>query len=207
MFRTVNDQPTLWDSILPPELLVLPVELGRVDELLDDPVFFAPFAAYFDARIGRPSIPMETYLRLMFLKFRYRLGYESLCREVSDSISWQRFCRIPFGTRVPHPTTLMKITTRCGEDAVTGLNEALLAKAAAAKLLRTDKVRADTTVIAAAVSYPTDSGLLGQGDRFDGPDRGADQSRRRRDPYSVTGPAALGWAAGPLHCRQAETTR
>jgi IS5 family transposase len=160
VFRTVNDQPTLWDSILPPELLVLPVELGRVDALLEDPVFFAPFAAYFDARIGRPSIPMETYLRLMFLKFRYRLGYESLCREVSDSISWQRFCRIPFGTRVPHPTTLMKITTRCGDDAVTGLNEALLTKAAAAKLLRIDRVRADTTVITAAVSYPTDSGLL-----------------------------------------------
>ena len=160
MFRTVNDQPTLWDAILPAELLVLPVELSRVDELLDDPVFFAPFAKYFDARIGRPSIPMETYLRLMFLKFRYRLGFESLCREVADSISWQRFCRIPFGTRVPHPTTLMKITTRCGEDAVAGLNEALLAKAASAKLLRTDKVRADTTVIAAAVAYPTDSGLL-----------------------------------------------
>lgn len=160
MFRTVNDQPTLWDSILPPELLVLPVELGRVDALLDDPVFFAPFAGYFDARIGRPSIPMETYLRLMFLKFRYRLGYESLCREVSDSISWQRFCRIPFGTRVPHPTTLMKITTRCGDDAVAGLNEALLTKAATAKLLRTDKVRADTTVVEAAVAYPTDSGLL-----------------------------------------------
>ena len=160
MFRTVNDQPTLWDAILPPELLVLPVELGRVDALLDDPVFFAPFAAHFDARIGRPSIPVETYLRLMFLKFRYRLGYESLCREVADSISWQRFCRIPFGTRVPHPTTLMKITTRCGDDAVAGLNEALLAKAAAAKLLRTDKVRADTTVVEAVVAYPTDSGLL-----------------------------------------------
>ena len=160
MFRTVNDQPTLWDSILPAELLVLPVELGRVDGLLDDPVFFAPFAAYFDARIGRPSIPMETYLRLMFLMFRYRLGYESLCREVADSISWQRFCRIPLGMRVPHPTTLMKITTRCGDDAVAGLNEALLAKAATAKVLRTDKVRADTTVVEAAVAYPTDSGLL-----------------------------------------------
>jgi IS5 family transposase len=160
VFITVNDQPTLWDAILPPELLVLSVELGRVDGLLDDPVFFAPFAAHFDARIGRPSIPMETYLRLMFLKFRYRLGYESLCREVGDSISWQRFCRIPFGTRVPHPTTLMKITTRCGDDAVAGLNEALLAKASQAKLLRTDKVRADTTVVEAAVAYPTDSGLL-----------------------------------------------
>ncbi|ATO63012.3 ISNCY-like element ISMav10 family transposase [Mycobacterium avium] len=162
MFKTVNDQPTLWDAILPSELLVLPAELARVDALLDDAVFFAPFATYFDAWIGRPSIPMETYLRLMFLKFRYRLGYESLCREVADSISWQRFCRIPFGTRVPHPTTLMKITTRCGGEAVAALNEALLVKAADAKLLRTDRVRADTTVVCADVGYPTDSGLLAQ---------------------------------------------
>jgi transposase, IS5 family len=163
VLRTVSDQPTLWDAILPCELLVLPTELARVDALLDDRVFFAPFAAYFDARIGRPSIPMETYLRLMFLKFRYRLGYEPLCREVADSISWQRFCRIPLGTRVPHPTTLMKITSRCGDDAVAGLNEALLVKAAAGKLLRTDKVRADTTVVEADVGYPTDSGLLANG--------------------------------------------
>ncbi|MFL6084495.1 MAG: ISNCY family transposase [Mycobacterium sp.] len=153
----------MWDAILPAELLVLPAELARVDALLDDPVFFAPFAAHFDARIGRPSIPMETYLRLMFLKFRYRLGYESLCREVADSISWQRFCRIPLGTRVPHPTTLMKITSRCGDAAVSGLNEALLVKAAAGKLLRTDKVRADTTVVEGDVGYPTDSGLLARG--------------------------------------------
>jgi transposase, IS5 family len=163
VLRTVSEQPTLWEAILPSELLVLPTELARVDALLDDPVFFAPFAAYFDARIGRPSIPMETYLRLMFLKFRYRLGYELLCREVADSISWQRFCRIPLGTRVPHPTTLMKITSRCGDTAVAGLNEALLVKAAAGKLLRTDKVRADTTVVQADVGYPTDSGLLAKG--------------------------------------------
>jgi hypothetical protein len=30
---------------------------------------------------------VECYLRLMFLKFRYRLGYESLCAEVSDPVS------------------------------------------------------------------------------------------------------------------------
>jgi IS5 family transposase len=47
-----------------------------------------------------------------------------------------------------------------GGVAQRGLNEALLAKAAAAKLLRTDKVRADTTVVEADVAYPTDSGLL-----------------------------------------------
>jgi transposase, IS5 family len=54
----------------------------------------------------------------------------------------------------------MKLTTRCGEAAVAGCNEALLAKAAQAKLLRTTRLRADTTVVEADVVYPTDSGLL-----------------------------------------------
>ena len=160
MFRTIGDQPSLWESLLPEEVLRLPGELARVDALLDDPVFFAPFARYFDPLIGRPSTPVECYLRLMFLKFRYRLGFESLCAEVSDSITWRRFCRIPLDGKVPHPTTLIKLTTRCGETAVAGLNEALWAKAAQDKLLRTARVRADTTVIAANVAYPTDSGLL-----------------------------------------------
>src|SRR6201993_1886535 len=156
MFRTIGDGPSLWEAGLPPELLRLPEELARVDALLDDPAFFAPFAPHFHPLTGRPSTPVEWYLRLMFLKFRYRLGYESLCAEVSDSISWRRFCRIPLDAKVPHPTTLMKLTTRCGSAAVDGLNEALLARAAGAKLLRTARVRADTTVISANVAYPTD---------------------------------------------------
>lgn len=64
---------------------------------------------------------------------------------------------------MPHPTTLMKITTRCGEGTVEALNEALLAKAAEAKVVKTNKVRADTTVVEANVAYPTDSGLLAKG--------------------------------------------
>src|SRR3954452_13421946 len=134
MLRTRNSQPTLFESILPDELLRLPAELARVDALLDDEAFFAPFAGFFDPTWGRPSIPMETYLRLMFLKFRYRLGYESLCAEVTDSISWRRFCRIDIAARVPHPTTLMKITTRCGERTIVALNEALVATAVQARV-------------------------------------------------------------------------
>lgn len=160
MLRTRNDQPSLWESVLPEVCLRLPVELARVDGWLDDERFFGPFRAHFDARIGRPSVPLETYLRLMFLKHRYQLGFETLCREVSDSISWRRFCRIDIDGRVPHPTTLMKITTRCGDQAVAQLNEVLLAKAVEAKLVKTGKVRADTTVVPANVEYPTDSGLL-----------------------------------------------
>jgi IS5 family transposase len=160
VFRTISGRLSPWELLLPAELLRVPEELARVDALLDDPAFFAPFAPYFHPVLGRPSTPIECYLRLMFLKFRYRLGYESLCAEVSDSISWRRFCRIGLDGKVPHPTTLMKLTTRCGEAAVAGLNEALWAKAVQAKLLRTARLRADTTVVPANVAYPTDSGLL-----------------------------------------------
>jgi IS5 family transposase len=201
VFRTVGDQVSIWESMLPVEVLVLPVELARVDALLDDPAFFAPFVRFFDPRIGRPSTPMETYLRLMFLKFRYRLGYESLCREVADSIAWRRFCRIGLDGSVPHPTTLMKLTTRCGSTAVDGLNEALLAKAAEAKLLRTTRLRADTTVVPANVSFPTDAGLLATAVRRNG---SADPSRRRRHPHESPGPVPVGRQACPRPRIEAE---
>jgi IS5 family transposase len=160
MLRTRNVQPSLWESVLPEVCLRLSAELERVDAWLDDERFFAPFVPHFSARMGRPSIPMETYLRLMFLKHRYRFGYETLCAEVSDSISWRRFCRIDIDGRLPHPTTLMKLTTRCGEQTIAALNEELLATAVQAGVVKTGKVRADTTVVSANVDYPTDSGLL-----------------------------------------------
>ena len=162
MLRTTNPQHSLWETILPEPCLGLPAELARVDALLDDPGFLAPLADHFDPHLGRPSIPLDTYLRMMFLKFRYQLGYELLCREVADSISWQRFCRIPLGGQMPHPTTLVKLTRRLGEPTVSALNEALLATAAEHKVLRTHRVRADTTVVAANICYPTDAGLLGR---------------------------------------------
>ena len=163
MLRTVNDGPTLWEAVIPQCLLGLPGDLAEIDELLDDERFFEPLRAFFDPTHGRPSIPRETYLRMMLLKYRYQLGFEPLCAEVADSLAWRRFCRIPLDGRVPHPTTLMKITKRCGQQAVDGLNEALLAKAHDDKLIRLDKVRADTTVVEANVAYPTDSGLRAKG--------------------------------------------
>ncbi len=161
--RTINAEPTLWDAILPECALRLPPGLAEIDAWLDDERFFEPFRPYFSARHGRPSIPIETYLRMMVLRFRYKLGFETLCAEVADSIAWRRFCRIPLDQTVPHPTTLLKITARCGTRAVERLNEALAAKAAEAKLVRLDRVRADTTVVEANVAYPTDSGLFAKG--------------------------------------------
>ena len=56
----------LWESLLPEEVLRLRGELARLGALLDDPAFFAPFAAHFEPLIGRPSTPVECYLRPMF---------------------------------------------------------------------------------------------------------------------------------------------
>jgi transposase, IS5 family len=55
VLRTIGDPVSLWESLLPAEVLRLPAELARVDALLDDPVFFAPFVPFFSLTAGRPS--------------------------------------------------------------------------------------------------------------------------------------------------------
>lgn len=163
MLVTINPNRTLWEALLPAECLEMAAELVAVDGLLDDPVFFEPYRKFFDPIWGRPSIPVETYLRLMFLKSRHGLSFEAVVREATDSLSWRRFCRVPLGEKMPHPTTLMKTTKRCGESTIEALNEALLAKAVAAHVVKSDKIRVDTTVVEGNVAYPTDSGLLAKG--------------------------------------------
>jgi transposase, IS5 family len=150
---------SLWESVLPAELRELPPELARVDAILDEERFLVPFRARLTARIGRPTIAIETYLRLMYLKHRYGLGYETLCKEVSDSFTWRRFCRIGIGGRVPDPTTLIKLTRRLGPELLEELNQAVLAIAVERKVLRSRRLRVDTTFVEADISVPTDSGL------------------------------------------------
>jgi transposase, IS5 family len=151
---------TLWEGLLPEEARQLPAELAAVDAYLDDERFLVPWETLFDRRLGRPSVPVDTLLRLLYLKHRYGLGYETLCKEVSDSISWRRFCRIGLDRPVPHPTTLVKLVRRAGPDVIEQLNQALVAKLTGDKLLRARKLRVDTTVVEADIDYPTDADLL-----------------------------------------------
>jgi len=152
--------PPAWDALWPPQAGRLPVELATIDADLDDERFIAPWRALFSRRLGRPSVPVPVLLRLLYLKHRYQLGYQTLCREVADSIAWRRFCRIPLDQPVPHPTTLSKLVGRAGPEVLGELNAALLAKLAAGQLLRCRKLRIDTTVIEADIDHPTDADLL-----------------------------------------------
>jgi IS5 family transposase len=138
-------------------------ELQAVDAFLDDERFLAPFRARFPSKRGRYTIPMETYLRLMFLKMRYQLGYETLVAEVTDSVSWRRFCRISLSGPVPDASTLIKLTNGRCKGLAQEVHDALVKKLTEKKLLRGRKVRVDTTVIEADIHYPTDVGLLAEG--------------------------------------------
>jgi IS5 family transposase len=160
VLRLRDPQGSLWDQLLPPPARTLSAELTAVDACLADERFFEPYLQRFRTMIGRPTVPVETYLRLMYLKHRYRLGYEMLVREVTDSLHWRRFCHLALDAPVPHPTTLSKLTRKYGADVLHALNRLLVQRAAECKLLRCRKLRIDTTVVQAPIEYPSDIGLL-----------------------------------------------
>ncbi len=163
MLRLENRQLSLWESVLPENIKKLSDELETISGILSDPRFFEPYRRKFNTRIGRPTVPIDVYHRLMYLKFRYQLGYESLVKEVTDSISWRLFCRIPLDGQVPHSTTLIKLTHKYGAEIVDEVNQLVLEKAKQQKLLRGKKLRVDTTVTESDIKYPTDAGLLADG--------------------------------------------
>jgi IS5 family transposase len=100
---SASEAESLWDEILPVEVKPLPGDLDRLDALLSDPGLLAPIGVRCERLLaetgassgrGRPTIAMDTYVRLMIVKHRSGYGYETLMREVSDSIHLRRFCRI-----------------------------------------------------------------------------------------------------------------
>jgi IS5 family transposase len=165
MLRLTSEQRDFWDYLLPEEARRMHPELQAVDAILDDERFLAPFRGRFSAKRGRYTIPMEAYLRMMYLKTEYQLGYESLVAEVTDSVSWRRFCRISLSGRVPDASTLIELTNGPCQGLVDEVNEALVKELAEKKVLRGRKVRVDTTVVEADIHYPTDAQLLADGVR------------------------------------------
>jgi IS5 family transposase len=165
---------SLWDEILPAEVKALPTDLQALDELLSDPVLLAPIAVRWERLLadagaqagrGRPTIAMDIYVRLMIVKHRSGWGYETLMREVSDSIHLRRFCRIGMTDRVPDESTVRKLTRRLGAEVVHEITRELIQKARREKRFRPRAARIDSTVVEADVRWPTDAGLAADGVR------------------------------------------
>ena len=109
---------SLFDLGLPVEVAELPGDLAALDRLLDDRALLAPIVAAWARQLawsGRPSVPMDRFVRLMIVKARSGgWGYETLMREVSDSLHLRRFCRIALTERVPDESTVRKLVRRLG---------------------------------------------------------------------------------------------
>ncbi|MDE3194481.1 MAG: transposase, partial [Chloroflexota bacterium] len=159
---------TLWETLLPDAVRALPEDLARADVLLRDARLLEPFRAQWRRSCprglvdGRPTLAMQTYVRLMVLRARCGWGYEALVREVADSIHLRRFCLIPLHARVPDESTVRKLTRRLGPEVTDALIREVIALAARERRFRARALRVDSTVVAADVRYPTDSGLCAQ---------------------------------------------
>src|SRR3954469_6163926 len=167
MLRLSGEQvESLFDLGLPVAVVELPAELAAVDQLLADPAVLAPIEASWaqDARwFGRPMIPMDRFVRLMIVKARSGWGYETLVREVSDSLHLRRFCRFGLWDRLPDESTVRKLVRRLGAEVVEDLCAQVIAggagPGAGARRFAVRAARIDSTVVEADVRYPTDLGL------------------------------------------------
>ena len=169
MLRLVGGQvESLFDEVLPVEVRELPADLARLDGLLADRALLAPIEAAWRAAArdrGRPTIAMSTFVRLMVVKQRAGWGYETLVREVSDSLHLRRFCLIALTERVPDESTVRKLVRRLGPEVVEEITRAVIGKAQRETRFLARAVRVDSTVVEADVRYPSDAVLALQGAR------------------------------------------
>jgi transposase, IS5 family len=73
-----SQQLSFAKGFLDPSLYELNDELKKIDELLENRPFLKSFEDTFHVTMGRPGTPVDTYLRIMYLKFRWGLSYEEL---------------------------------------------------------------------------------------------------------------------------------
>src|SRR3954469_15453230 len=169
MLRLVGEQvESLFDEALPIAVRELPGDLARLDVLLGDPALLAPIQQRWEIAArerGRPTIAMALFVRLMVIKQRTGWGYETLVREVSDSLHLRRFCGLSLTASVPHESTIRKLVRRLGPAVVDDITRALIGKAQREKRFVARAMRCDSTVVEADVRWPSDAGLALDGAR------------------------------------------
>src|SRR5215471_11961721 len=75
--RQAGQVETVWDELFPEFVRTLPDDLARLDQVLDAPAVLRKFEQHWgrvNLNVGRPSIPMAIYVRLMTLKHRHGRG-------------------------------------------------------------------------------------------------------------------------------------
>jgi transposase, IS5 family len=163
VLRLAGEQvESLFDEALPIGVRELPGDLARLDVLLSDPALLEPIAERWEASalaFGRPTIPMSLFVRLMVVKQRSEWGYETLVREVSDSLHLRRFCGLSLSASVPHESTVRELARRLGHETIEEITRVLIEKALRERRFVGRAMRVDSTVVEADVRWPSDAAL------------------------------------------------
>jgi transposase, IS5 family len=114
--------------------------------------------------LGRVGWPAEIVIRMLLLKHIRNWSFDVLEREVRPNLLYRDFTRVAAG-RVPDAKTLGRLARALGPEVIKQFHQRVVALAAENKVVPGRKMRVDTTVVETNIHYPTDSGLLGDGNR------------------------------------------
>jgi transposase, IS5 family len=151
-----------FDLALPVGVGELPEDLAALDALLGDRDVLGAIERAWDRATrdhGRPTIARATFVRLMVIKQRTGWGYETLVREVSDSVHLRRFCLISPAQWVAQESTVRKLVRRLGPEVVDEITREPIGAAQRERRFVARAVRCDSTVVEADIRDPSDAGL------------------------------------------------
>lgn len=144
--------------------------MRRADQILEDEklvtiVYEALLRRHPKSRTrGRLGTPAEIVMRMLLLKHIRNWSFGVLEREVRTNLLYREFTRVRAG-RVPDAKSLGRQALALGPEVIQQIHQRIVELAVENKVVQGRKMRVDTTVVETNIHYPTDSSLLGDGDR------------------------------------------
>ena len=163
-------QRSFFDSLIE-DALHSDVVLSRVDAVLKElPHLLDSFVASYDddrkarginTSFGRPTIPVESILRLILLKHLHKnCTLRDIEKRTTTDYAWKGFAKLSLTDKVPDHTALNKWELFFGEQSIQKLHSQIIRYCTTEKIIKGAKLRTDSTVAPAHIHYPTDSSLL-----------------------------------------------
>ena len=113
---------------------------------------------------GRVGASAEVVLRMLLLKHIRNWSFDVVEREVRPNLLYREFTRVYAG-KVPDSKALGRQALALGPEVIEQIHQRVVELAVENKIVQGCKMRVDTTVVETNIHYPTDSSLLGDGNR------------------------------------------
>ncbi len=163
-------QRSFFDSLIEDALKANSL-LATVDSVLNElPHLLDPFVAAYetdrkargiDGSFGRPTIPVESIVRLILLKHLHKnCALRDVEERTKTDYAWKGFAKLSLTDKVPDHSALNKWELFFGEKAIEKLHSQIINYCTEQKIIKGNRLRTDTTVAPANIHYPTDAGLL-----------------------------------------------